>query len=252
MVASAISLACLAACSSGNHVAALPNGAAAIHRASLSAGDFKRVVSWGSKGKPAVAQCPQGDKVIAGGSSSSDGSSVATGYADSRRNAWIVKPDSSASAEAFATCIARKPPGTSFEWRAATPASGLAGAQCRSGYTLVTGYAFGTATASWFDSGTNTFWVSGGGDAYASCARDDDGIIVKHAWNKSQKPKTVYAGCGAGRVVIGGSIGDSVWPGPPIQEHPGGASGPSEHGYSGWWAFSNAANVLTWAACVRS
>ncbi len=199
-----------------------------------------------------MAQCPQGDKVIAGGSSSSDGSSVGTGYTDSHRNSWIVKPHANASAEAFATCITRKAPGSSFEWRVSLPVSGLAGARCRSGYGLITGYAVGATASSWFDGGTNTFWVSGGATAYASCARDDDGIVIEHAWNKSQTPKTVYAGCGHGYTVIGGSMGDSQWPGPPIQEHPGAASGPGVHGYNGWWAFSNAQNELTWAACVRS
>ncbi|MGC1380120.1 MAG: hypothetical protein WA814_03740 [Candidatus Baltobacteraceae bacterium] len=213
--------------------------------------DFKRVVSWGSKGVSAVAQCPSGYLVVAGGSSSSDGSSVGTGHADLYRNGWVVKPDSGASAEAFATCAARKIARKAFRWRSAGPVSGLAAAQCGPHFMLVTGYGLGTVTASWFDQSTNTYWIGGGGTAYASCARDDAGIAIKHAWNRSQKPKTVYAGCGDGYTAIGGAMGDSQWPGPPIQQHPGLSSGPGTHGYAGWWTFSNALNELTWAACVR-
>ncbi len=213
--------------------------------------DFKRVVSWGAKGVAAVAQCPSGYRIVAGGSSSSDGSSVGTGHADLYRNSWIVKPDSSASALAFATCAATKIARQVFRWRSADPISGLAAAQCRQHFTLITGYGIGTVKASWFNASTNTYWVAGGGTAYASCARSDAGIVIRHAWNQSQKPKVVFAGCGDGYAVIGGSMGDSQWPGPPVQQHPGLGSGPGTHGYAGWWTFSNALNQLTWAACVR-
>lgn len=212
--------------------------------------DVKRVAAWGPKGQKAVAQCPQHYKVIAGGSSSSDGSFVGTGFADSSFNAWVVKPQSGASGEAFASCVPDGIARASFRWRSATAVSGLASAQCRQGYVLVTGFGTGTVTASWFNSGTNTYWVSGGGTAFASCARIAAGIIIKHAWNKSQHPKNVYAGCGDGYAAIGGAMGDSAWPGPPIQEHPGIPEGPGHAGNRGWWTFSNALNELTWAACV--
>jgi hypothetical protein len=227
------------------------NPNSAVRSQTLHAKDFKRVAAWGSKAKPAVAQCPQGYKVIAGGSSSNDGSFVGTGYANYGRSAWIVKPQGSATAEAFATCVARKGAGTSFEWRLGYPLSGLASAQCRVGQILVTGYGIGTVHASWFNPDTNTYWVNGGGTAYASCVRGDAGITIRHAWNQSQHPKTVFAGCGTGNAVIGGAMGDSAWPGPPIQQHPGVASSPGVHGYRGWWTFSNAKNELTWAACVQ-
>jgi hypothetical protein len=249
-----IVLAWLCACS-GSPTAPVPSGLAGSHMRPLivTAADVKRVVAWGPKGQVAVAQCPQGDKVVAGGSSSSDGSFVGAGYANSGNTAWIVKPSrSGASAEAFASCVSRNTAGLSFRWRLAFPRNGLASAQCRVGYVLVTGYGTGTVKESWFDSATNTFWVNGGGTAHASCVRSDAGVLVRHAWNKSQKPKIVFAGCGKGYTVLGGSMGDSAWPGPPIQNHPGDASGPAAHGYDGWWTFSNANNELTWAACVRS
>jgi hypothetical protein len=249
-----IVLAWLCACS-GSATAPVPSGLAGSHMRPLivTAADVKRVVAWGPKGQVAVAQCPQGDKVVAGGSSSSDGSFVGAGYANSGNTAWIVKPSrSGASAEAFASCVSRNTAGLSFRWRLAFPRNDLASAQCRVGYVLVTGYGTGTVKESWFDSATNTFWVNGGGTAHASCVRSDAGVLVRHAWNKSQKPKIVFAGCGKGYTVLGGSMGDSAWPGPPIQEHPGDASGPAAHGYDGWWTFSNANNELTWAACVRS
>ncbi len=249
-----IVVASLYACS-GFTTAPLPSGPAASHVRPLivTAADVKRVVAWGPKGQVAVAQCPQGDKVVAGGSSSSDGSFVGAGYANSGNTAWIVKPSrSGASAEAFASCVSRSVAGQSFRWRSAFPRNGLASAQCRIGYTLVTGYGTGTVKDSWFDSATSTFWVTGGGTAHASCARSEAGVFVRHAWNRSQKPKIVFAGCGKGYAVLGGSMGDSAWPGPPIQEHPGDASGPATHGYGGWWTFSSANNELTWAACVRS
>jgi hypothetical protein len=226
-------------------------GASALRPLTVTAAEIDRVVAWGPKGQVAVAQCPQGDKVVAGGSSSSDGSFVGAGYTNSGNTAWIVKPShSSASAEAFASCVSTATTGEAFRWRLAYPRNGLASAQCRVGYIIVTGYGTGTVKTSWFDPDTNTYWVNGGGIAHASCARSGTGVVVRHAWNKSQKPKTVYAGCGKGYAVLGGSMGDSAWPGPPIQEHPGDASGPASHGYDGWWTFSSAANELTWAVCV--
>ncbi|HMF28902.1 MAG TPA: hypothetical protein VKE42_09025, partial [Candidatus Cybelea sp.] len=80
------------------------NPSSGVRSETLRSKDFKRIAAWGAKGKPALAQCPQGYKVIAGGSSSSDGSFVGTGYASDGRGAWVVKPRGSASAEAFATC----------------------------------------------------------------------------------------------------------------------------------------------------
>jgi hypothetical protein len=150
----------------------------------------------------------------------------------------------------LATCVSLKRAGPSFRWVAGYSISGLAGAKCGANFTLIGGYGVGTVTTSWFNQGTNTYWVNGGGSAYASCARDRAGVVVRHAWNKSQKPKTVFAGCGSGYTVIAGAMGDGAWPGPPIQEHPGDSGGPGVHGYDGWWTFSNALNELTWAACV--
>jgi hypothetical protein len=247
-------MASLSACSGFAFGAPGPDSAAnGFHSFAVTAAQIDRVAAWGPKGQVAVAQCPQGDKVVAGGSSSSDGSFVGTGYANSGNTAWIVKPShSGTSAESFASCLSKSGPGDDFRWRSAFPNNGLAAAQCRTGYVLVSGYGTGTVKDSWFNTNTNTFWVNGGGTAYASCARSYAGIVIKHAWNKSQKPKDVYAGCGSGYAVIGGSMGDSAWPGPPVQEHPGDASGPAVHGYDGWWTFSNAANELTWAACVRT
>lgn len=246
--------ACLCACSGANTGLAPPgNAAVRVRPLIVTAADITRVAAWGPKGEVAVAQCPQGEKVVAGGSSSSDGSSVGTGYANTNNSAWIVKPSrSSASAEAFAACVERDTVGQDFGWHPGFPRNGLAAAQCRVGNVLVTGYGSGTVKDSWFDPSTNTYWVSGGGEAHASCATSYAGIVIRHAWNKSQKPKVVFAGCGAGYTVLGGSMGDSAWPGPPIQEHPGDATGPATHGYAGWWTFSNANNELTWAACVRT
>lgn len=222
---------------------------AGVQPDAVTSSDFKRLAAWGSKGIPAVAQCPQGYKVIAGGASSSNGSFVGTGHAEPNLNSWVVKPDSNASALAFATCVSLKH-APSFHWETGASVSGLSGARCRAGFTLIGGYGVGTVSRSWFDPNTNTYWVAGGGTAYASCARNYAGVVIRHAWNKSQKPKTVYAGCPSGYTVIGGAMGDSAWPGPPIQEHPGVSGGPGRHGYAGWWTFSNALNELTWAACV--
>jgi hypothetical protein len=252
--AMAFALAFLAGCSNGGF--GPPGGANALAPDSMrsqviTSKDFARVAAWGTEGQLAVAQCPQGFKVVAGGSSSSDGSAVGTGYAESNGNGWVVKPDSTARAEAFATCV-NKATRKDFRWRYAAPVSGLAGAQCRKGYMLITGYGSGTVSTSWFDPGTNTYWVGGGGTAWASCVRNTAGVVIKHAWNKSGKPKNVFAGCGTGYTVLGGAMGDTAWPGPPIQQHPGVESGPGIHGYDGWWTFSNAMNELTWAACVKT
>lgn len=189
--------------------------------------------------------------MIGGGSSSSDGSFVGTGYPTGAYTGWVVKIGASASAEAFATCVTQTVYRSSFRWRAGTPVNGIASARCRAGFNAVTGYVLGAAKSSWFDPGSNAFWVTGGGTAYVSCARSATGIFTKHAWNQSQKPKTVFAGCGSGNVVVAGSMGDSQWPGPPIQQHPGDPGSPSVHGDRGWWTFSNAQNELTWAACVK-
>ena len=83
----------------------------------MSSSDFKRVAAWGSKGKIAVAQCPEGYRVVAGGSSSSDGSFVGTGYANSKFDSWYVHPDSNASAEAFASCLPKVIARKYFRWR---------------------------------------------------------------------------------------------------------------------------------------
>jgi hypothetical protein len=250
-----IAIAHLNACSSNMRSSASSgaNGFTnATHSHAVTSSNFKRIAAWGPKGKRAVAHCPRGYTVIAGGSSSSDGSFVGTGHPTTPRDGWIVKPSASARAESFATCASAAVWRTNFRWGSGKPASGIAAAQCRAGYTLITGYGMGTVKASWFDPSTNTYWVTGGGTAHASCVRSDAGVLVKHAWNQSQGPKDVYAGCGSGYTVIAGSMGGSEWPGPPIQEHPGAASAPSAHGYRGWWAFSNATNALTWAACVRT
>jgi hypothetical protein len=247
-------IAVLTACSSGSlSLPAGPSAASDAVQPAVTIANFKRVVAWGPKGTVAVAQCPPGYKIVAGGSSSSNGASVGTGFADFPSNAWIVKPPSNASAEAFASCVGSKEYHKTFRWISAgpIPSSNLAEADCPHGWLVVTGFGVqGTVTASWVNG--NTYWVEGGAIAYASCARPNDGVIVVSAWNKSQKPKTVYAGCGSGYTDIGGSMGDVTWPGPPIQQHPGLASGPATHGYSGFWTFSNANNELTWASCVRS
>jgi hypothetical protein len=246
----AVALVSLAACS-GSKNPAIPTESNALVPQSISSADFKRVAAWGSNGQKAVAQCPQGYRVVAGGSSSSDGSSVGTGVPDSTHTAWVVKPQSSVSAEAFASCLRTSLARKTFRWLSAAASSGLAAAQCRPNYMLVTGYGTGTVTTSWFNPATNTYWVGGGGTAFASCARLGSGIVIKHAWNKSQKPKNVFAGCGDGYTVIAGAMGDNAWPGPPIQQHPGIPASPGRHGYTGWWTFSNAQNELTWAACVK-
>src|SRR5579863_4317133 len=134
-----IVMASLCACT-GSATAPVPPYGAAAHLRPLivTAADVDRVVAWGPKGQVAVAQCPQGDKIVAGGSSSSDGSFVGTGYANSGNTAWIVKPSrSSASAEAFASCVVRGTAGQAFRWRSAFPNHRLASAQCRVGYVIV-------------------------------------------------------------------------------------------------------------------
>jgi len=249
-----VGLVALSACSgsSGGLAPVTTTAAQQAQPLTLTASDFTQIAVWGSKGQPAIAQCPRGDKVIAGGSSSNNGTSVGTGAANSDYTSWIVTPESGASAEAFASCIKRGPGGTLFAWRIAGSANGIAGAQCPAGYLIVTGYGQGTVKASWPDPNTNTYWVTGGGDAYASCVRNSAGVVGAHAWNKSQNPKAVYAGCPGGYTVIAGAMGDNQWPGPPIQQHPGVESSPGIHGYNGWWTFSNAANELTWASCVHT
>jgi hypothetical protein len=218
----------------------------------VTSSDFVRVAVWGAKGEIAIAACPRGYNVVAGGSSSSNGTAVGAGYANTTFTQWIVKPMGSATAESFATCTPRKLYHAAFMWRYGTPVSGLASAQCRSGFDSITGFSEGTATATWFDPGTATFWAAGGATAYVSCARSGAGVIIKHAWNKSQKPKAVYAGCGSGYTNIGGSDGDIQWPGPPLQEHPGIEQSPGKPGNDGWWTLTNALNDLTWAACVQT
>jgi hypothetical protein len=210
------------------------------------------VAAWSANGKPAVAQCPSGYRVIAGGSSSSDGSSVGTGIADLDRNAWVVKRHRGARAEAFASCVRSGAAATNFEWRVIAPFGGLAAARCPERYDLVAGYATGPVSTSWVDRATQTYWVTGGGTAHASCVVRDAGVLIRHAWNQSQEPKAVFAGCGAAYTVVGGAMGDDAWPGPPIQEHPGVALAPNVFGRRGWWTFGGAANELTWAACVKT
>jgi hypothetical protein len=216
----------------------------------LTSKDFTRPVKWGATpGAAARAECATGSQVVAGGSASSDGSFIGTGYADGK--AWVVVPGPRAKGEAFASCVSTAAVGSLFAWVSAKPISGVAVAQCASGFILITGYGRGgPITQSWFE--PTSYWVRGGAMAYASCVRSTAGVIITHAWNRSQHPKSVYAGCGGGNSVIAGAMGNREWPGPPIQSRPGVGTGPGVPGYAGWWTFSNAANELTWAACVKT
>jgi hypothetical protein len=218
----------------------------------LTSKDFTQFAKWGGVGSTVRAECPSGYQVVAGGSSSSDGSFIGAGSADDAGIAWVVTPSPKAKGEAFATCVSTTRVGSLFARVSAKPVSGLAGATCASGFTLFTGYGRGKIDKSWFEPGRNTFWVRGGGTAYAQCVKTAAGVMIRHAWNRSQFPKFVYAGCGGGNTVIAGSMGDKEWTGPPVQSHPGVASSPGIHGYAGWWTFSHAANELTWAACVKT
>ena len=218
----------------------------------LTAKNFTQFAKWGPVGAVTRAECPSGDKVVAGGSSSSDGSFIGAGWADDKGVAWVVSPRPTAKGEAFAACVSIKDVGSLFTLVSARPINNLASATCGSGYSLITGYGRGTVHKSWFDPGQKTFFVRGGGVAYASCVKDNTGVMIKHAWNRSQFPKNVFAGCGGGNTVIAGSMGNNEWPGPPVQSHPGVGSNPATHGYAGWWTFSHEANELTWAACVKT
>ncbi|HEY2553936.1 MAG TPA: hypothetical protein VGI15_01695, partial [Candidatus Cybelea sp.] len=111
----AVALVSLAACSGSKNLA-MPTESSAVAPQSISKADFKQVAAWGSKGQKAVAQCPQGYRVVAGGSSSSDGSLVGTGVPDSTHTAWVVRPQSGASAEAFASCLRASLARKAFRW----------------------------------------------------------------------------------------------------------------------------------------
>ncbi|MGC1381982.1 MAG: hypothetical protein WA814_13280 [Candidatus Baltobacteraceae bacterium] len=222
--------------------------------AKLTFADFKTVAKWGTiAGAKVRAECGTGYEVVAGGSSSSDGSTIGTGSADDSGKAWVVQPESKAKGEAFATCVSISTMGSLFQLVSAKPTGpyGTASAKCGTGFMLITGYGRGPIKVSWFDPRSNTFSVRGGATSYASCVKSDDGVTIKNAWNKSQYPKSVYAGCGDGHKAIAGSMGDSGWPGPPVQSHPGNAN-PGAHGSNGWWTFSHKENELTWAACVHT
>jgi hypothetical protein len=243
----------LAACSAAAGPAAVPVGrAAAAGLRPLTSANFTWVNAWGPRGAAAIAQCPQGDRVVAGGSASSDGSFVGTGVPLSTGTAWSVKANSSKSyAQAFASCVSGSVFKTYFKWKRAPSVNNYAGAQCDAGSTMIFGYGPGATGSSWFNAGTNTFWVAGGGSSRAMCVLAAAGITIGHAWNKSPKPQHVYAGCGDAATAVAGSMGNSEWRGPPVQERPGIVQGHQPPGTMGWWTSSNADNELTWVACVR-
>jgi hypothetical protein len=231
----------------------LPSAAqrAPIH---VSAADFRWVSSWGAAGGTAIAQCPQSFKLIGGGSSSSDGSFVGAGHPVLGRTAWAVKAGSStAKALAQASCVSNTVAAAAFRWVSGAAVNDLAAAKCPANALLVTGYASTGSTpikGAWVNASTNTFFVEGGTTAHAMCALSGIGVWVHRAWNQSQKPMMVFAGCGSGNTVIGGTMGDNAWPGPPSQEHTGTASNPGTPSTNGWWVFSSADNAMSWATCV--
>ena len=65
----------LSACSGGHGISTVPAAGGSwlsdsvVQSRGVTVSDFKRVAAWGSKGALAVVQCPQGYKVVAGGSS---------------------------------------------------------------------------------------------------------------------------------------------------------------------------------------
>lgn len=240
--------------SNGSNAMPAANNAALLPH--LSVKNFTWVSKTGTAGQKVAVQCPTGYRLIGGASSSVDGSAVGIGWAQPKRNKWWVQPSiSSAQAIAIASCVSTSVPKWDFVWRLQRSGAGIASVQCPSGYVLVTGYAKITAkaqqiTQTYVKNG-DSFVVTGGARAGASCGKGSAGIVTFPKWGASQNPKQVYSPCGTGYSAIGGNTGTSQWPGPPIQQHRG-TSKPGVVGSAGWWVFAGGENVVSYAVCVAN
>lgn len=234
-----------------NALPAATNAALAPH---LTVKKFTWVSQTGAAGQTVGVKCPNGYRLIGGGSSSVDGSPVGIGWGQPTKNTWWVQPSSnSVKAIAIASCVVKKGTKNLFTWVQNPSGGGVATVQCPNGYVLITGFAKITAqgqkiTQTYVQNG-NAFFVKGGASAGASCGKGAAGIATFPKWNTSLNPKQVYSPCGTGFSVIGGNTGSAQWPGPPIQQHRG-TSNPNVLGSAGWWVFADGQNVVSYAVCV--
>ena len=260
-VISAMALAgILGGCASNPVASSLPSPSAPSAPANVSSnikmrphflyGHFSWVTQWGQSGGRAIAQCPAGTQLIAGGSNSSDGAAVGTGYADLNTNSWIVK-DTSSQPEAFASCADSVVSGD-FLWVPQQAGSdGIAEARCPAGFSVVTGFALG-AKFQWIDATNQSYWATGNSTttAYASCTSlssangNKIAFVTKSA--PSQDPQQWTTGCPSNYKPIGGSFG--------TQQYPGGADRqfPTTDPGIGFKAYSGQEEMTVYAVCAEA
>lgn len=258
LTAATVAIASFSACAGqpttvASTIPAAPNTIAPVThalRSHVTSSAFTWVRTWGPVGEKAVAQCPSGYKVVGGGDSSGDGANIGPGAADVSAQAWVA-PISGPKAQSLAqaSCLSDSVATGSFYWANGAESNGLASASCNPGFTLISGYGSkttnGGVNTSWVNG--NSYWVSGGADAYAGCLAAT-GVTLSPKWGSG--PGYVFSGCGTG-FDIGGAVGNQTYPGPPLQNHVGGSASPSTTGTQGWWADSGShTSVVVWAACV--
>jgi hypothetical protein len=227
-----------------------PNGKV---KKALGAGDFQWVLN--KTDSVALAECPSGWTVIAGGGRNATDTGISGGTGTKNGNGWLVS--GSGLVNAFASCV-DSAYASDFVWEGPQhlgPGAKQVNVDCPSGYPqLIMGYAngedweagvYGTSPEHWAAGVYNTGAIS----AYASCAKSSLGLYVHAIWTGNSPGRTA-TGCPTGTpVLIAGSMGDdlpnqnSFWPGPPSEEYPATSA-------NLWWVWSGIANLKNNAICA--
>jgi hypothetical protein len=228
----------------------------------VNSSNFTWVAVFGDTDANAEADCPSTWKVIGGGTNTSNVTFVGIGHYNSDKTGWIAPATSGGKSEAFASCVAPTTYSDYFEW-VATSGSGGATVTCDSGYDLVMGYG-STATGHvgveypvyGSGAGKNEFVLDGSSSgtvtAHASCVRDSEAVIVHDVWGDGSSIAACPETGSLPYIIIGGSMGNGDYPGPPLEEYPTGTGSGNNnewHTFNFNWPNSTTP-VLAHAVCA--
>lgn len=202
---------------------------AKVHKG-VNSSNFTWVVKWGKVNADAEADCPSGWMVIGGGTNDSNVTFIGIGHHNSAKTGWIAPATGSGESEAFASCVAPQTYTDYFEW-VNNSGNGGATVTCDSGYDLVMGYGSttnghvgveypvygeGSGKNEWVVDGESTGNVT----AHASCVRDSEAVIFVNEWGTGSAVSACPENGSLPYIIIGGSMGNGDYPGPPLYEYP--------------------------------